>query len=625
MRVLLLHTNFIEYEPIKKEIAEAESCEKTLTRFEDLVVLFTAIEEGDTREVANNAIVDVHGFLETIHVNRLLIYPYAHLSNNLAKPVDALRRLTEMETYAKGLNIETYRTPFGWNKKFTISIKGHPLAEQLKIFSSKKIDGKRIEPDGDTSEALKAEDKLTSEWFIMDVTGRLTPINEFDYSKNRKLQTFSKYEIAKVRAVAQVPPHVTLMKRLEFVDYEPGSDSGNLRYYPKGRLIKSLLEQYVTQKIIEYGGMEVETPIMYDFEHPSLASYLNRFPARQYVVHSDGKDYFLRFSACFGQFLMSHDAQFSYRHLPFRIYELTKYSFRREKSGELTGLRRLRAFTMPDVHAMCGDLTQALEEAVLRFKLAMSVLEEGLELSLDDYELAIRFTRQFYENNKEFIVTLLRHFNKPALIEIWPEKFFYFTLKWEFNFIDNLDKASALSTDQIDVENAERYGITYTNEEGKEQHPIILHCSPSGAIERCMYTLLEKAYSDQQQHQVPQLPLWLSPTQVRFIPISDDFVKNCKEISTKLCDERIRTDIDDRKLTVQKRIRDAEREWIPYIICLGKKEVTSRSLAVRKRRSGVIEEMTTESLIEEITNKIKNKPFKQLSLPQQLSKRPTFT
>jgi threonyl-tRNA synthetase len=625
MRILQFHSDYIEYQPIKKEILQAESCEKTLARFEDLVVLFTAVEEGDTQGVVNNAIVDVKRFLETIHVNRLLIYPYAHLSSNLARPADALQRLIAMETYAKELSIETYRAPFGWNKKFTLSIKGHPLAEQLKIFRPKKAEIERKESERDTSEALKAEDKLTSEWFIMDTNGRLTPVNEYDYSQNRNLRKFLKYEISKVRAVAQIPPHVTLMKRLEFVDYEPGSDSGNLRYYPKGRLIKSLLEQFVTQKIIEYGGMEVETPIMYDFEHPSLASYLNRFPARQYVVHSEDKDYFLRFSACFGQFLMSHDAQFSYRQLPFRIYELTKYSFRREKSGELTGLRRLRAFTMPDVHAMCADLNQALEEAVLRFKLAMSVLEEGLELSSEDFELAVRFTRQFYENNKDFIVTLVRAFNKPALIEIWPEKFFYFTLKWEFNFIDNLDKASALSTDQIDVENAERYGITYTNEDGTARYPIILHCSPSGAIERCMYALLEKAYSDQQHSKVPKLPLWLSPTQIRLIPISDDYVKNCEELSTKLCAEHIRTDIDDRKLTVQKRIRDAEREWIPYIICLGKKEMTSKTLAVRKRNRGTIDEMTEESIIDEIKIKIQDKPFKQLSLPQQLSKRPTFS
>ena len=124
-----------------------------------------------------------------------------------------------------------------------------------------------------------------------------------------------------------MPPHVPLMKRLEIADYEPGSDPGNIRWYPKGRMIKSLLEQYVSARVAAYGGMEVETPIMYDFNHPSLKSYLNRFPARQYVLKSEDKELFLRFAACFGQFLMAHDAQFSYKQMPIKLYELNPLQF----------------------------------------------------------------------------------------------------------------------------------------------------------------------------------------------------------------------------------------------------------------------------------------------------------
>jgi threonyl-tRNA synthetase len=117
---------------------------------------------------------------------------------------------------------------------------------------------------------------------------------------------------------------------------------------------------------------------------------------------------------------------------------------------------------MPDCHALCADLDQAKQEFLVRFKLSMEVLEEGLGLNKEeDYELAVRFTRDFYEENKDFILSLVKLINKPALVEMWEGRFFYFTLKWEFNFVDNLDKASALSTDQIDIENAERYGITY--------------------------------------------------------------------------------------------------------------------------------------------------------------------
>ena len=616
MRILQLHADFIEYELLKKEIPQAEEAEKMKERFENILVLFACIEPKDCEATAKKAIEEIKEFLEKIKLNRILIYPFAHLSNDLAKPLDALEVLKSMENFARELGIEVFRAPFGWNKAFSLKIKSHPLAEQLRVIEAKEK-GEKI------SKALKAEEKIKSFWFILTPEGELIPVEKFDFSKHKNLEKFAKYEIAKVRAVQQTPPHVTLMRRLEIADYEPGSDPGNLRWYPKGKLIKSLIEEFVTQKVIEYGGMEVETPVMYDFQHPTLANYLHRFPARQYVVKSDDREFFLRFAACFGQFLMAKDAQISYKNLPLRIYELTRYSFRREKSGELVGLRRLRAFTMPDVHALCKDIEQAKGEMLERFELAQAVLE-GIGLGKEDYELAIRFTKDFYEQNKEFVVELVKKFGKPALIEMWEERFFYFILKWEFNFVDNLDKASALSTDQIDVENGERYGITYVDKDGKEKHPIILHCSPSGAVERCIYALLEKAYKMQKEGKVPSLPLWLSPIQVRVIPLSDKYLEDAKKIAEAIEQNRIRVDLDDRSETVEKKIRDAELEWIPYILVVGPKEIETKELAVRIREKGKIERMKLDSLVKEIREKTEDKPFKLLSLPKLLSKRPIF-
>ncbi len=581
LRILQLHSNFIEYEAVEKEIALAEEPEKKKDRLEELVVLFTAVEEGDDTNVAQKAMESTKASLDKLGVNRILIYPYAHLSNNLAKPADALKVLNEMKNIAKELGLETYWTPFGWCKKFSISIKGHPLAEHLRIVTSESVEKEVV------SEALKAEEKLKSFWYILQPDGELIPVEEYKFKGHKNLEKLTKYEIKKVRAVQQVPPHVQLMKRLEIADYEPGSDPGNLRWYPKGRLIKSLLEQYVTEKVIDYGGMEVETPVMYDIQHPAIAHYLERFPARQYLLNSDKRDFFLRFSACFGQFLMVHDAQFSYRQLPLRIYELTRYAFRREKSGELTGLRRLRCFTMPDCHALVADLEQAKEEFLVRFKLSMGILENGLELSKDnDYELAIRFTKDFYEENKDFILSLVKLFNKPVLVEMWEERFFYFVLKWEFNFIDNLNKASALSTDQIDIENAKRYDMTYVDEKGEKQYPLVLHCSPSGGIERGVYALLEKAYRDSLKGKAPILPLWLSPTQVRVIPVSERFLDDAEKLMNKIASQNIRVDVDDRALSLGKRVRAAEKEWINYILVVGENEVNSDVLPVRDRNAG---------------------------------------
>ncbi len=633
MRILQLHSNFITYKPVEKEIPQAEEAEKTEIKVEEVVVLFTAVEEGDNAQMAQKAINDVRAFLGKLKVNKILIYPFAHLSSNLSKPTEAFNVIKEMEAFAKQKGIETYRAPFGWNKQFTISIKGHPLAEQARAYlpeaaapaETKPAEGAQAKKEEEpVSAALKAEDTMKSYWHILETDGSLVPIEEYKFKGHTNLQKFSNYEIKKTRAVTVMPPHVPLMKRLEIADYEPGSDPGNVRWYPKGRMIKSLLEQYVTTRVQAYGGMEVETPIMYDFNHPSLKSYLNRFPARQYVLKSEDKELFLRFAACFGQFLMAHDAQFSYKQMPIKLYELTRYSFRREKSGEVVGLKRLRAFTMPDCHAFCTDLEQAKKEFMIRFNLCIDVLA-NIGLVRDDYEIAMRFTKDFYAENKDFIAELAKGFGKPILAEVWNERFFYFALKWDLNFVDNQDKAAALSTDQIDVENAKRYEITYVNEAGEKQYPLILHCSPSGAIERDIYALLEKAYREQMGGKAPMLPVWLSPTQVRLIPLSDKFLDKVEEFAQQIAAQNIRVDIDDSSSTLQKKIREAEQEWVPYIIVVGEKEIESGTLSVRIRElKGQQEALTTEQLIAKVSEKIAGKPFKQLPLPVYLSKRPQF-
>jgi len=621
LKILLLHSDFIQYKLVRKEIELAEESNVKEESLEDLAVLFTCVEAEDGEEMANRAAEEVKKTLDNLKVGRVLVYPYAHLSGNLAKPAEALKLIRLLAERIGALGFEVHRAPFGWNKSFSISVKGHPLAEQYLSITPVEEERRAEEK---VPEALKAEEKQKSSWFILDLDGRLIPIEEFDFTGHENLRKFADYEVRKSRTVDRMPPHVELMRRLEIADYEPGSDPGNLRWYPKGALIKSLLEEYVTEKVIEYGAMKVETPVMYDFEHPSLSRYLNRFPARQYIVRSDDKEFFLRFSACFGQFLMAHDAQISYRHLPLRMYELTRYSFRREKRGELVGLRRLRAFTMPDCHALCSDLEQAKKELIKRFRLSKQILRDGLELDEEDFELAIRFTKDFYEKNSDFVKMLVKEMGKPALIEEWEERIFYFTLKWEFNFIDNLDKASALSTDQVDVENAERYGITYVDKDGEKRYPLILHCSPSGAIERGIYAILEKAYKKQVKGEAPSLPLWLSPTQVRLIPVSDEYLDYAEKLADQIEAEKIRVDIDDRELTVQRKVYEAEHEWVNYIVVVGEKEKKSGILKVRDRVNRRIVDLSIQDLIEEVKSKVEGKPFKPLPLPRRLSARPKF-
>jgi threonyl-tRNA synthetase len=624
MQLLQLHSDFIEYEPIQKEIRDAEDVLfKSKVRIEDLVVAFVAVENRDDESIAKMAAVEIKEYLDMVKSTRLLIYPYAHLSSDLAPPTAAINIIKSLESFAKETVNQVYRAPFGWTKSFNIKVKGHPLAENSKKIS-KHEEHKQADPlHGEKeSSALKHEEKLQSFWYIAQPGGQITPASKYTFKKQDKnLQMLVDYELAKNRAVNDQPAHVRLMKKLAIADYEPASDAGNIRYYPKGRLMKSLIEQYITRRVMEYGGIEVETPIMYDTKHPSLQSYFNRFPARQYNITSDNKQLFLRFAACFGQFLMAKDFNISYKHLPVKLYELTRYSFRREKSGELVGLRRLRAFTMPDCHAFCRDLNQAKEELLKRFDLSISVLDD-LGLTINDVEMAIRFTEDFYNENKDFVTELINRFGKPVLVETWKERFFYFTLKWEFNFIDGLRKASALSTDQIDVENGARYNVEFVEEDGTKKNPIILHNSPSGAVERVIYALLEKSAKISKEGGIPSIPLWLSHTQVRIIPVNQEHIIYCEKVLAELTQKQIRTDIDDRDETVGKKIRESETEWIRYTIVIGDKEVNSDKLTVRDRNEGKQREITLHDLVDEVKTQTRDKPYLPLNLPLRLSSRP---
>jgi len=612
VRILQLHCDSIEYTPTKKEIKSAEEIIPETKNLEEVVVTFISVEEDDDKTVAKKAITEIKESMNKIGCKKLLLYPYAHLSSKLASPNSALSVLKEMELLASDLEVS--RAPFGWTKTYKLEVKGHPLAENSKVITK---DGK----SDDTSEAVKSESKIKSYWYIMTPDGNMQEVDKFNFSEHPQLEFLTKYEASKKRSVDEPPPHVRLMKKMAIADYEPASDSGNMRFYPNGRLIKSLIERYVTENVSNYGGLEVETPIMYDSHHPSLESYFNRFPARQYNINSEGKQLILRFAACFGQFLMAKDFQLSYRNLPLKLYEMTRYSFRREQSGELVGLRRLRAFTMPDCHSFCADMNQAIEEFRKRFDLSRNVIH-GLGLNESDYEMAIRFTEEFYNQNKELVQETVKKIGKPVLVEMWKEKFFYFVLKWEFNYVDNLGNASALSTDQIDVENGKRYNIEFFDEQNKPQYPIILHNSPSGAVERVIYALLEKAAKDTKEGRKPHLPLWLSPTQVRLIPIKPEFLKFCENLADKITASKIRVDIDDRNESIGKRIREAETEWIQYILVIGEKEVNAKELNVRDRETGEVKQIVFDDFVGQIHDQIKDKPFSNLNSNRFVSIRP---
>ena len=622
MRLLTIHSDFIEYKPLQKAIAKAEEVELVEKRIDDCLVTFVSVEKEDEDNpvaVADRAVAEIQGVAGKVSATRLVLYPWVHLTSNPSSPDAALSILKDIEgkLREKG-RYEVTRAPFGYYKQFTIKCKGHPLSELSREIRAGELEKKPVKKEEQVSESLKLEEKTKREFFILTPEGELVPPDKFDYTGMPNFKSFVKYETEKVRAYETEPPHIRIMKEHGIAQYEPGSDAGNFRWPPKGRLIKKLLEKAITDYCVDYGAMEVETPIMYDYEHPALKKYMNRFPARQYSVKSDDKEFFLRFAACFGQFLMTHDMVISYKDLPLKMFELTRYSFRREQSGELAGLKRLRAFTMPDMHTLCGNTQQAKDE----FNSQYLKCYEWMTMLELDFETTFRAQKEFFQENKKWYMGMIQKVGKPVLIELFDIRYAYFITKFEFNFVDLAGKASALSTVQIDVENSETYELGYTSREGKKEQFLILHTSISGSIERVIYALLEKEAKKIADKKVPMLPLWLSPTQVRVVPITDKHVKYADEIADQLELENIRCDIDDRTETLEKKIRDAEREWVPYILVVGDREMESKKFSVRVRESGERKTISMEELGVITRSRLKGKPFDKLSLSRCLSKRP---
>jgi threonyl-tRNA synthetase len=618
MKLLLIHSDFIEYEVKEKAIPHPEDISIIKDRLEEALTVFIAVEKVDEKaptQAVDEARKEIIKTAEQLKVRNIMLYPYAHLSSDLASAKAGKEILIQLEQEVKKQDFTVKRSPFGWYKAFTISCKGHPLSE----LSREIIPGKE-------KKAVEKEKEIISRWCILTPQGELIDAEKFNFTGHEELKLLYEYESSGTRKIVGEPPHVKMMQSQELVDYEPASDSGNFRWYPKGRMIKGLLEQHINNMVRDIGGMQVETPIMYDLEHPALSEYVKKFPARQYIVHSD-KDFFLRFAACFGQYMIAHDMTISYRNLPLRLYELTHYSFRREQSGEVSGLKRLRAFTMPDLHTFCKDLPQATEEFKRQFSTAMRWMNS---LKLDS-EVALRFVKEFYENNQTLAQDLAKLAGKPILVELWNERYFYFVMKFEFNVIDSMKKASALSTVQIDVENGKRFNITYADEKGEKQHPYILHTSISGSIDRNVYALLEREAIKMSQGKKPMLPLWLSPTQVRLIPVADEFVPDCEMLINELNAISpfyyIRSDIDDREESVGRKIRDAEKEWIPYIVVVGEKERKEKTISPRVRVSELGEgdkPYTITQLHNLIIERVKDYPQQKLPLGLHLSKRPKF-
>ncbi len=607
MRILLIHSDYLNYNvknktPVAEEIEDA----KKQGAFDESLVVFTAVEKDDENNpqgIVKNLVKEVIKTNDQVKAENIVLYPYAHLSSSLSSPKVAVQVLKDAEEAlnAEGLNVK--RVPFGWYKAFEISCKGHPLSELSRTITAEEEEEDEVE-------------KKPSSWSILD-GDKIIDIDDFKF-ENDQLEKLVSYELGTGASDAGEPPHVKLMREKELCDYESASDVGNLKWFPKGRLVRDLLADYVYNLVVDQGAMPIETPIFYDLDNEAINVHAAKFGERQYRTDTK-KNLMLRFACCFGAFRVMADPFITWKNLPAKLYELSTYSFRFEKKGEVVGLKRLRAFTMPDFHSFCADMNSTLEEFSKQTDMC---IQTGVDLDVN-YEIIFRATKDFYDENKDWMYSIGKKIGKPVLLEILPERKHYWSCKIDFAAIDYLGRPIENPTVQIDVESGKRFDIKYLGEDGKEHYPTILHCSPTGSIERVICSLLEKTAIELDE-KAPMLPTWLSPIEVRIITVGEDHKDFANELYDKINAENIRVDVDDRDESVGKKIRNAATEWIPYIFVVGDNEKESGVFSVTVRETGEKVDMTVDELIKEVLDKTKGMPYRGLPLPKDISTRINF-
>lgn len=614
MRILLIHSDYLKYKTKSKtRIAEKIPEDKKEGEFKNTLVVFTAVEKEDENNpdiIVENAINEINDVLGKIGADVVAIYPYAHLSSSLSSPDAAKQILSNMETGLDNLGVNVRRVPFGWYKSFEIACKGHPLSELSRTITDKKSE--------DASEESKDESESAKSEFYILTDGKLLNIDEYNF-KNDDLKKLVDYELGRGESTGEEPPHVKIMREKHLADYEPSADVGHLRWYPKGRLIRDLLADYVYNLVTERGAMPVETPIMYDLADDAIRVHAEKFGERQYRMATKNKELMLRYACCFGAFRILSDSFLTWKNLPVGIYELSTYSFRLEKKGEVVGLKRLRGFTMPDLHTVCADIDHAMVEFDGQIDMCK---QTGVDLEVN-YEVIMRATKEFFEENKDWVFSSANKIGKPVLLEILPERKHYWIAKMDFAAIDYLGRPIENPTIQIDVESGERFGITYIDPDENEINPIIIHCSPTGSIERVICSLLEKS-AIERKFKPPMLPIWLIPTQVRVIPIAERHNDYAQEIVQKIKDQNVRVDLDERHETVGKKIRNAAGDWVPYVIVIGDRELEGGAVTVNVRATNEKIEMDLDELVKRIHEETKGMPFRKLPLPTTLENRVNF-
>jgi threonyl-tRNA synthetase len=423
-------------------------------------------------------------------------------------------------------------------------------------------------------------------------------------------------------AVGELPRHVAYMRRHELVDYCEVSERGHHKWYPNGLLMQRLILDYGAQLAREWGAFEMKNPLLIRGDQNAVGELMGEFHERDYRVDGGRGVCYLRYASDPLGFPFLQKVRFTHRQTPLKVYE-EALCFRNEQEGEVSGLKRVRSFMMTDMHAACASVEQAREEFErLCFRFA-ALMDEVI--APGRWVLGWEGTVAFFDANREWLLDLGRRMGVPAFFKLMREMSHYYAIKNEYQAITHDGGNIQVSTVQWDVKDGERFDIGYIDSGGEKQPcPVILHASSFGSVERTLCAILENIAVAADAGEQPRFPLWLSPAQVRVLPVSDPFVGDALALCERLSQASVRAEVDDRGERVGKMIRDGEADWIPYLVVVGEKERASGQYSVRVREDGSQRKLCADALAGLIREKTRGMPFRPLPLPVLLSRRPIF-
>ncbi|MFP3216668.1 MAG: threonine--tRNA ligase [Vulcanisaeta sp.] len=617
MRLLFIHAEDFSYQVREKAVENPEPLTPELERgsARNALVVFTTIEDSDSNDpnYVSYVVDQILDVLNKVKASQIVLYPYAHLSPNLARPSVALDILLAIYNKLREKSpVPVMRAPFGYYKSFSIKCYGHPLSELSKTLSPSMVQ----------QQAVQQQAASRDYYVILTPNGEEYEATKYPFKPGEDdLKVLVEKEVMKRELEGgREPRYLDYCRKFGF-EWEPMSDVGHMRYGPAATLMMELVEDYAWKLANELGipVFKIRGTNMFRRGERAIDEHARLFNERMYTIEGDKDELIMRYAACFQQFAMIKDWVLSYRDIPVGMLEVAD-SYRYEQPGETVLCFRLRRFYMPDLHIFTRDLKNAMEVALRLHEL---IFREIRKLGRD-YVSLYNVTKQFYEEHRDYLVELAKREGKPILVRVMPEQKYYWVLNVEFHIIDELRRPREIATFQFDVGNAQRFGIKYMDENGEVRYPVIIHTAILGSVERYIYALFDTAAIMESRGEVPRLPTWISPIQVRIIPIGKDHLRFADEVASRLEERIIRVDIDDRfEETLAKRIRDAETYWVPYIVVIGDREVKTGRLSVRVRGAGKIVEMGVDELINRIEEEIKGYPRRPLTMPKYLSKRPS--